>query len=59
LKRKRIRKLTEEEGKLRSKRKEEFRSRVDDIFLVVFPLLFAIFNLIYWPACLVKFPNDG
>jgi len=38
---------------------QEFRSRVDDIFLVVFPLLFAIFNTIYWPACLLKFPEDG
>ena len=34
LKRKRLRKQTEEEGKLRVKRKEEFRSRVDDMFLV-------------------------
>ncbi len=52
LKRKRVRKMTDEEGKLRSRRKEEFRSKVDDMFLVVFPLLFTIFNTIYWPVCL-------
>lgn len=52
LKRKRLHKQTEDEGKMRVKRKEEFRAKVDDIFLVVFPLLFLIFNLIYWPACL-------
>ncbi len=44
--------MTDEEGKLRSRRKEEFRSKVDDMFLVVFPVLFAIFNTIYWPVCL-------
>ena len=42
---------------LRNRRKEEFRSKVDDMFLVVFPLLFAIFNLIYWPICL-RTPGD-
>ncbi|TRY78448.1 hypothetical protein TCAL_14393 [Tigriopus californicus] len=52
LKRKRLRKLSEEEGKLRTRRKEEFRSKVDDMFLVTFPLLFALFNLIYWPMCI-------
>lgn len=57
LKRKRIRKMTEEEGKMRTKRKEEFRSKVDDMFLIVFPLLFLIFNLIYWPMCL-RNPGD-
>ena len=46
-------KLTDEEGKLRQKRKEEFRGKVDDIFFLVFPLLFLIFNCIYWPACLL------
>ena len=35
------------------KRKEEFRGKVDDIFFLVFPLLFLIFNFIYWPACLL------
>ncbi len=58
LKRKRLRKMTEEEGKLRSRRKEEFRSKVDDMFLVVFPLLFTIFNTIYWPVCLRGAPVD-
>lgn len=52
LKRKRIRKTTDEESNRRNKRKEEFRSKVDDIFLVTFPLLFLLFNLIYWPSCM-------
>ena len=34
-----------------------FFFKVDDMFLVVFPLLFAIFNLIYWPICL-RTPGD-
>ena len=29
-----------------------FRSKVDDVFLVVFPIMFMVFNLIYWPMCL-------
>ena len=49
----RMNKLTDEEGKLRQKRKEEFRGKVDDIFFVVFPFLFILFNGIYWPACLL------
>ena len=57
LKRKRLRKISEDEVKLRTKRKEEFRSMVDDMFLVVFPLLFAIFNMIYWPMCLFYTPQ--
>mgnify|MGYP002041776012 CR=1 FL=1 len=28
------------------------RSKVDDVFLVVFPIMFMVFNLIYWPMCL-------
>ena len=28
-----------------------FRSKVDEVFLIVFPLLFLVFNLIYWPLC--------
>ena len=28
------------------------RSKVDDVFLVVFPIMFLVFNLIYWPMCL-------
>ena len=32
-----VSKLTEEEGKIRQKRKEEFRGKVDDIFFLVFP----------------------
>ena len=52
LKRKRKRKQTEEEGKLRAMRKEDYRSKVDDVFFVVFPIMFLVFNLIYWPMCL-------
>ena len=52
LKRHRTRKQTDEEGKTRTKKKEEYRSKVDDVFFVVFPLMFLIFNLIYWPMCL-------
>ena len=58
LKRKRMHKqLTDEEGRSRKRRKEEFRSKVDDLFLVAFPMLFAIFNLIYWPMCLRGSPR--
>ena len=47
LKRKRFtKKLTEEEVKARNIRKEEFRNKVDDIFLVFFPVMFLIFNLV-------------
>ena len=28
------------------------RSKVDDVFFVVFPIMFLVFNLIYWPMCL-------
>ena len=52
LKRHRHKKLGGEEGKTRDKRKEEYRSKVDDVFFVVFPLMFLIFNFIYWPMCL-------
>jgi len=52
LKRKKNRKQTEEEGKLRAMRKEDYRSKVDDVFFVVFPIMFLVFNLIYWPMCL-------
>ena len=52
LKRHRHKKLSGEEGKTREKRKEEYRSKVDDIFFVVFPMMFLIFNFIYWPMCL-------
>ena len=58
LKRKRVRKMTDEEGKARNKKKEEYRSKVDDVFFVVFPLMFLIFNLIYWPMCLRGHPSD-
>ena len=34
-----------------------FRSKVDDVFLVVFPIMFMVFNLIYWPMCLHR--GDG
>ena len=33
------------------------RSKVDDVFLVVFPIMFMVFNLIYWPMCLHR--GDG
>ena len=49
---------SEEEGKVRTKKKEEYRSKVDDVFFVVFPMLFLIFNLIYWPMCLKGQPAD-
>lgn len=52
LKRKKTKKQSEEEGKLRQLRKEDYRSKVDDVFLVVFPMMFMVFNLIYWPMCL-------
>ncbi|XP_040576873.1 glutamate-gated chloride channel subunit beta [Lepeophtheirus salmonis] len=54
LKRKRFRKMSEEEATNRTKNKEEFRSKVDDMFLVMFPLLFFLFNCFYWPLCLSK-----
>ena len=59
LKRKRVRKMTEEEGKARNKKKEDYRSKVDDVFFVVFPLMFLIFNLIYWPMCLTGHQGDN
>ena len=47
LKRKRFtKKLTDEEMKAKNIRKEEFRNKVDDIFLVFFPVMFLIFNLV-------------
>ena len=52
LKRKKSRKMSEEETKMRQMLKEDYRSRVDDVFLVVFPIMFLVFNLIYWPMCL-------
>ena len=52
LKRKKSRKMSEEETKMRQILKEDYRSRVDDVFLVVFPIMFLVFNLIYWPMCL-------
>ena len=52
LKRHRHKKIGEEEGKIRAKRKEEQRCKTDDIFFVVFPMMFLLFNLIYWPMCL-------
>ena len=30
------------------------RSKVDDVFFVVFPIMFLVFNLIYWPMCLSR-----
>lgn len=59
LKRKKVRKQSEEEGKLRQMRKEDYRSKVDDVFLVVFPIMFLVFNLIYWPLCLSTRHGDG
>ena len=52
LKRKKPRKECEEIKKIRQLRKDDFRSKVDDVFLVVFPIMFLVFNLLYWPLCL-------
>ena len=52
LKRKRTRKLSEDDSKFRQILKEDYRSKVDDVFFVVFPIMFLVFNLIYWPLCL-------
>ena len=52
LKKKKISKECEEMKKIRIMRKDEFRNRVDDVFLAVFPIMFLIFNLLYWPLCL-------
>ena len=52
LKRKRSKKLSDADGKAKTKKKEEYQSKVDDIFLVAFPFLFLVFNVIYWPFCL-------
>lgn len=35
--------------KIRTVRKEEFRNKVDDIFLVFFPVMFFIFNFVSEP----------
>ena len=59
LKRHRVHKMTDEETKARVKKKEEQRSRVDDFFLVLFPCMFLLFNLIYWPTCLTKSASGG
>ena len=50
--------MSDEEAKARVKKKEDHRSRVDDFFLVAFPCMFLIFNLIYWPTCLSKPETD-
>ena len=42
---------------MRAMRKEDYRSKVDDVFFVVFPIMFLVFNLIYWPLCLS--PRQG
>ena len=52
LKRKKVKKMSEDENKMRQILKEDYRSKVDDVFLVVFPIMFLVFNLIYWPMCL-------
>lgn len=52
LKKKKISKECEEMKKIRIMRKDDFRNRVDDVFLAVFPIMFLIFNLLYWPLCL-------
>ena len=31
-------------------------AKVDDMFLVVFPIMFLLFNLLYWPVCLQSQP---
>ena len=52
LKHKKLRKENSDIRKIRQMRKDSFRSQVDDIFLVVFPIMFLLFNLLYWPVCL-------
>ena len=51
--------MTDEEAKARLKKKEDHRSRVNDYYFVVFPVMFLIFNLIYWPTCLSKSASQG
>ena len=40
------------ERAMRKYKEEEYRPVVDDVFLVVFPLMFLLFNMIYWPSSL-------
>ena len=47
--RKRGEKLPQTEPDTNKFRQEDFSSKVDDVFLVVFPLMFLVFNFIYWP----------
>jgi len=43
----------DEKKKNTKKGQADFRSEVyDDVFLLVFPIMFLMFNLIYWPICL-------
>ena len=59
LKRKKIKKQPEAVTRTTQSRKDDYRSKVDDVFLVVFPIMFLVFNLIYWPMCLSSRHGDG
>jgi hypothetical protein len=59
LKRHKSRKISDDETKWKVKKKEDHRSRVDDMFLVIFPCMFLVFNCIYWPTCLNKSAEQG
>ena len=59
LKRKKTKKISEAESKTRQQRKDDYRSKVDDVFLVAFPTVFLLFNLIYWPLCLSSTHDEG
>ena len=48
---KKKRKVTSKDG-TKNKQKDDCRSKVDDVFLVMFPIMFLVFNIIYWPLCL-------
>ena len=57
-KRKKANKQGEEKGKKTPIDKEKHRSKVDAIFLLVFPIMFLLFNLTYWPLCLSSTISD-
>ena len=44
---------------LKDNQKDDYRSKVDDMFLVMFPILFLVFNMIYWPLCLSSTHEPG
>ena len=44
-------------GRLRKQAKHWARTRVDDACLVSFPIIFILFNVIYWSVCLSSAPS--